>query len=61
MKFPASFPDTLPELTDDERQRVNDSLHRKLADANGWSDRHAMADDILTQNLRRTSGEGRNG
>jgi hypothetical protein len=35
-----SFPDTLPELSEDEREAMNAALIRRLARLLGWS-RHA--------------------
>lgn len=32
-----SFPDTLPDLSEEERERVNDVLRAKLAALLGWS------------------------
>lgn len=37
MTRPASFPDTLPVLGHTKRQRVNDSLLKKLGRLLGWN------------------------
>lgn len=37
MKFPASFPDDLPALTEAQRKAANDALLRNLGRILGWS------------------------